>query len=130
MRRGAALIEQVLALSLLAILLVVVATLMVKSRQSGQYNRRALELTSIAEGVLEEQIGRSIEKTPLGPQPEVAGKLSDGSDYKYQVVVSPVDDAGGLTAKEIKKVRVNAAWLDARGWHHKSVEACWARLPR
>jgi hypothetical protein len=106
-RKGASLVEMVLAIALFGALVLTIALFVIKIRQSGSVNRRMLQASCIAQSQLEKQLALSVEKAAIGKLPPIKGEFSD-----------------------IKGIRVTVTWIDSIGNHECHTESYVSKIPR
>ena len=121
--------EQVVALGIVAILLVVLAAMMVQSRKAGHQSQLGYEAQNLAENRLEQLANLGFNQYSPGPQSAASGRLQDGTPY---VLAAEVYSPGlqGLTAQEARRIRVVVSWRDASGNHQRQSESCFARVQK
>ncbi len=122
--------EQVVAVGLLGLLLLVVAAMLVQTRRGGVQNRRMYEATCLSKDLLEKQLAKSVYDLPLGPQATISGQLQDKIIYGAVVEGYSLAGPGGLTDQDLKGIRVTVTWSDSLGAHSAKSEAILSRIPK
>jgi uncharacterized membrane protein len=132
-RKGASLVEMVLAIALFGALVLTIALFVIKIRQSGSVNRRMLQASCIAQSQLEKQLALSVEKAAIGKLPPIKGEFSDGNPCETVVEYYSLGGTGvaaGLSDSEIKGIRVTVTWIDSIGNHECHTESYVSKIPR
>lgn len=132
-RRGSLLLEQVVAIGLIGMLLLMVAAMTVQTGRGSKASRMDYEARNIARTQMEQYQARAVDLMTVGAQPAVIGELSNGIPYSVDVILysaSGASVAAGLTDDEIKGIRVTVKWRDANGNHQEQVEGALIRLAR
>lgn len=130
--RGQFLAEQVVSLGLIATLLLVLAAMTIQMTRSGHQSERSYEAMTIAQNRLELLLAGSVSDLPLGILPGATGKMQDGTDYKLAAETYAVTDpqAGTLTDKDLRRIRVAIEWTDNLGSHTRQCEGLLSRIPQ
>jgi hypothetical protein len=127
MRRGSALLEQVLAIGLLGGLLVVVAVMTVKTRQAGQFSQLSTEANCLAQDLIEKQFTVKLADLPVSPN--TSGTLRNGVPYTGKVETYSLG-VPGLSDDELTGVRATITWRDTQGVHRAQAETYVAKVPK
>ena len=133
MRRGAILLEQVVAIGLLGLALLMVAASLAQSARSGRALQHGYEAQVLAQNLLEKQRAGSVSLMSVGSGPPVTGQFSDGTSYTATLSVygpSGLAGAAGLGDADLKGLKVTVRWNDVTGSRQASCESLLARLPR
>lgn len=131
--RGAAMLEQVLAIGLLAMLLLMIAAQLVQTSRGGKAGRHAYEANTIAQNLLETQQAKSLTLLPMGEWDPTEGTFSDSIPYTATITVYSLNGTGaaaGLDDTEIRGLRVTVAWKDVNGRHEAQSEGLLVKIAR
>lgn len=133
-RRASTLAEVVIAIGLMGGLLLVLAAMAVQSQRGGRHLRARVEARSIAESLLEQQMGLDIKSLPATPRALPMGQLRDGTPYQATLESFSLDTssgpAQGLTDGDIRGIRVQLTWNDNLGTQRVTCESYLARVPQ
>ncbi|MFN8605968.1 MAG: hypothetical protein U0931_00440 [Vulcanimicrobiota bacterium] len=132
-RRATTLGELVVTLGILAIVLLVVTAMAVKSHQSGRSTRNRTEANTVAQNRLELQLSRAIDHLTIGAPLVETGRFQDNTAYRCTVeatAVSPTGPTAGLSQQELRAIRVTVSWDDSHGTHQVQAESYLAKVQR
>ena len=131
--RGSLLLEQVVAIGLVGMLLLMVAAMTVQTGRGSKAARMDYEARNIARAQMEQYQARAVDLMTIGAQPTVNGELSNGVPYTADVLLYSAGGAGiaaGLVDDDLKGIRVTVEWRDANGDHQEQVEGALIRIAR
>jgi hypothetical protein len=127
------LLEQVVAIGLIAMLLLLVAAMTLQTGRGSKAARLDYEARNIGRSLLEEYQKTAVDLLPVGTQPVVSGQLSNGLDYTATVELYSGGGTGvveTLLDSDIKGIRVTVRWKDINGNHQEQVEGALIRIAR
>lgn len=131
--RGSLLLEQVVAIGLIGMLLLMVAAMTTQTARGSKGARMDYEAHNIGRALLEGYQARGVDLLSIGLQPQVTGQLSNGVPYTADVLLYSGGGAGivaGLSDNDIKGIRVTVRWKDINGNHQDQIEGALIRIAR
>ena len=91
------LLEQVVAIGILGLLLLVVASAIVQTGRGGAHSQRSYEAECLAHNLLETQLTKAVTLVPLTVQAPLSGKFRDDTPYQSTVQGYSLGASGAAT---------------------------------